>query len=81
MKRTSLKMNFSRFCLMKESKRSYHCAKSSNDPRPGILSEVAERAGVSLGRISQIQAKTEPGQVGETLAGLLRRYKLKPRYS
>jgi REP element-mobilizing transposase RayT len=42
------------------------------------LSEVAERAGVSLGRISQIQAKIERGQVGGTLAGLLRRYKLKP---
>jgi len=42
------------------------------------LSEVAERAGVSLGRISQIQAKIERGQAGGTLAGLLRRYKLKP---
>ncbi|MBI4490422.1 MAG: hypothetical protein HY694_15170 [Deltaproteobacteria bacterium] len=42
---------------------------------------MAEPAGVLLGRISQTQAKTEPGQVGGTLAGLLRRYKLSPRYS
>ena len=62
---------------MNESKRSSQCAKLSNDPRLEILSEVAERAGVLLGMILQIQAKTEPGQVGGTLAGLLKCYKLK----
>jgi len=41
------------------------------------LSEVANRAGVSLGRISQIQAKIERQQAQGALAALLSRYKVK----
>lgn len=42
------------------------------------LKQVAERARVSTGRISQIQAKMERGQVTGKVAGLLRIYKVKP---
>jgi REP element-mobilizing transposase RayT len=42
------------------------------------LREVAELAGVSSGRISQIQAKIERQHPRGTLAGLLRNYKVKP---
>lgn len=42
------------------------------------LREVAERAGVSSGRISQIQATIEREQVRGKLAGLMRSYKVKP---
>ncbi|MBI4489693.1 MAG: hypothetical protein HY694_11455 [Deltaproteobacteria bacterium] len=43
------------------------------------LREVADQAGVSPGRIPQIEAKIERQHVGGTLAGVLREYKLKPR--
>jgi len=42
------------------------------------LREVAERAGVSSGRISQIQTQIEAGRVSARVSALLTKYKLKP---
>jgi REP element-mobilizing transposase RayT len=42
------------------------------------LRKVAERAGVSAGRVSQIQTQIEAGGVSKKIAALLAAYKLKP---
>lgn len=41
------------------------------------LAEVAKRAGISLPRVSQIQAETERGKLTEPLKGLIETYKVK----
>ena len=41
------------------------------------LAEVAKRAGISLPRVSQIQAGIERGKWVEPLMGLVQRYKVK----
>ena len=41
------------------------------------LAEVAKRAGISLPRVSQIQAGIERGKWVESLMGLVQRYKVK----
>lgn len=41
------------------------------------LAEVAKRAGISLPRVSQIQAAIERGKLVEPLKALVERYKVK----
>jgi len=51
----------------------YLLRRAANQP----LAEVAQRAGISLPRVSQIQAEIEKGKLTEPLRGLIETYKVK----